>query len=102
MDIVYSLIKLLSVSSICLTSKFHLAYKKFYLDIYLMVFKVLCLNVTKCYTFIPVEITHWPSNFLDFLGGKEIFHSIDLIIFRNLFPKTSRFLVDILGNFQLL
>lgn len=33
---------------------------------------------------------------------KKIFNPRDLIIFRNFFLKASRFLVNILGNFQLL
>ena len=44
---------------------------------------------------------NYSSDFLEFLGGKEIFIPIDLIIFRNLFLKTFRFLVNSLGNFQL-
>lgn len=90
----------LSVSSVCLTSEIHLAYKKLYVEIYLVVFKVHI--VVYCQTPYFYSDRNYSSDFLDFLGGKEIFIPIDLIIFRNLFLKTCRFFVNRLGNFQVL
>lgn len=90
----------LSVSSVCLTSEIHLAYKKLYVEIYLVVFKAHILIYCQMPYFYSDR--NYSSDFLHFLGGKEIFIPIDLIVFRNLFLKTFRFLVNSLGNFQLL
>ena len=98
----------LSVSSVCLTSEIHLAYKKLYVEISLVVFKVHILIYCQMPYFHSDR--NYSSDFLDFLGGKGIFIPTDLIIFiptdliifRNLFLKTCRFLVNSLGNFQLL
>lgn len=90
----------LSVSSVCLTSEIHLAYKKLYVEISLVVLKVHILIYCQMPQFHSDR--NYSSDFLDFVGGKEIFIPIDFIIFRNLFLKTCRFLVNSLGNFQLL